>query len=265
MRIPSGLLVVASALFFACGSGVRVHAQAMPSAAATSADEFAYTGDDGPAFWAESAHAPACAPSLRSRQSPIDLSFAIPDSRLAPLDLDLLKTTYVLSNPGYTVNSTPEARQTLTLDGAPYKLLQFHFHTLSEHTVNGSQGVMELHAVFQDENTGNRAVVGLIYRMGRANAFLQKVLANGLPQKSTSPDISVDNINLAQAFPNTSRYYTYAGSLTTPPCDENVQWIVLEDWAEMSPRQFQAFRNVLGNDFRPLQQRNGRVIRKTAR
>jgi carbonic anhydrase len=263
MRGPSGLLAVASVLFLASGSGVRAHAQTV--AAAATAGNFAYTGDDGPAFWAESAHAPACAASPGGRQSPIDLSRAVVDRRLEPLDLDLRETSFVLSNPGYTVVSTPEDRQTLTLNGEPYQLLQFHFHTLSEHTVNGSQGVMELHAVFQDENTKTKlAVIGVIYKMGGANRFLEQLLAHGLPQ-GTSPHIVVGSIDLAQAFPDTSRYYTYAGSLTTPPCDENVQWLVLEKWAELSPQQFQALRNVLGNDFRPLQQRNGRVIRETAK
>ena len=152
------------------------------------------------------------------------------------------------------------------LHGEPYSLLEFHFHTLSEHTVNGRQGVMELHVVFLDDNTKTKlAVIGVIYQIGGQNAFLRKLLANGLPQKSTSAPITVEDLNLARAFTNTARYYTYPGSLTTPPCGENVKWFVLQDWAEMSRRQFQAFRNVMGNNFRPLQARNGRVIRVTKR
>jgi carbonic anhydrase len=261
MRSPSGLLAVASVFLLACCSGVQLHAQLN----AAVAGKFAYTGDDGPAFWAQSADAPACAASPNGRQSPIDISGAVPDERLAPLDLNLHEISYVLSNPGYTVNVTPQARQTLIVNGEPYKLLQFHFHTLSEHTVKGKHGVMELHAVFQDEDSKKLAVVGLIYKIGRSNAFLHKVLADGLPQKSTSPHIHAGSIDLGQAFPDTAHYYTYAGSLTTPGCDEIVQWIVLEDWAELSREQFEMFRNVLGNDFRPLQARNGRVIRRTVK
>jgi carbonic anhydrase len=264
MRSPLRVLAVASVLFLACGLGVGVNAQT--SAAAAAAGKFAYTGDDGPAFWAESAHAPICAPSLFGRQSPIDLSLAIPDRRLEPLDLDLQETSVVLSNPGYNVTAIAKDRQVLMLNGEPYKMLQFHFHTLSEHTVNGAQGVMELHVVFQDEATEKKlAVIGVIYKMGRSNPFLQKLLAKGLPQKSTSPSKVVGSIDLAQAFPDTTRYFTYAGSLTTPPCGENVQWQVLEDWAEMSPQQFQSFHDVLGNNFRPLQRRNLRVIRRTVK
>jgi carbonic anhydrase len=248
--------------FLACCPGARIHAQT--SSVAAAAGSFAYTGDDGPAFWAESANAPACAASPTGRQSPIDISRAVPDRRLAPLDLDLLETSVELSNPGYNVRGVPAIRQELTLNGDPYKMIEFHFHTLSEHTVDGRQGVMELHAVFLDEDTKTQlAVIGVIYKMGKPNPFLQKLLANGLPQKSTSPHITVGSIDLSKAFTNTARYYTYAGSLTTPPCGPTVQWFVLQDWAEMSPQQFQTFHDVLGNNFRPLQQRNGRVIRAT--
>jgi carbonic anhydrase len=262
MRKPFGLLAVASLCLLACGFAGRVNAQV--NAAAASAGQFAYTGDDGPAFWAESAHAPACAASPTGRQSPIDISGAVVDRRLAPLDFNLDDTSYVLSNPGYTVVATPHSRQTLIINGEPYALLQFHFHTLSEHTVNGRRGVMELHAVFQDEDTKTHlAVVGLIYKVGKQDSFLQKVLGHGLPQKTTSPHIHVGSIDLRDAFSDRAHYYTYAGSLTTPPCDEKVQWIVLEDWAELSAQQLASFRNVLGNDFRPPQKRNGRVIHKT--
>jgi carbonic anhydrase len=249
--------------FLACGFGMRVNAQTTSLAAA--AADFAYTGDDGPAFWAQSAHAPACAASPHGRQSPINITGVVEDRRLLPLNLDVQKISFVLSNPGYNIRATPKARQTLTLNGDPYKLLEIHFHTLAEHTVNGREGVMELHAVFQDEDSKQLAVIGLIYKMGKTNPFLQKLLVHGLPQKSTSPHITVGSINLGTAFPNIARYYTYAGSLTTPPCAETVQWFVLQDWAEMSQQQFETFRNVLGNNFRPLQRRNGRVIRVTSR
>lgn len=263
MRRPTALLAVASVFFLACGLGVRADAQAT-----VAANDFAYTGDKGPAFWAQSADAPACAPSPTGKQSPIDISNVVVDPKLPPLDLNLDETSYVLTNPGYNVRAMmPQTKQTFVVNGEPYKLVEFHFHTLSEHTVNGRQGVMELHAVFQDEDdTKPRlAVIGVIYKIGRPNPFLGKLLAKGLPQKSTSPRITVGDIDLADAFPTTSSYYTYAGSLTTPKCGENVQFFVLRDWAELSPQQFETFHNVVGNNFRPLQARNGRVIRRTAR
>ena len=70
-------------------------------------------------------------------------------------------------------------------------------------------------------------------------------------------------INVAAALTHTSRYYTYAGWLTTPPCTETVTWFVLREYAQLSREQSDAFRHILGNDFRPLQKRNGRTIRSS--
>ena len=70
-------------------------------------------------------------------------------------------------------------------------------------------------------------------------------------------------INVAGALTNTSRYYTYPGSLTTPPCSETVTWFVLHEYAQLSSEQFDAFRHVLGNNFRPPQKPNGRTILST--
>jgi carbonic anhydrase len=90
------------------------------------------------------------------------------------------------------------------------------------------------------------------------------LLANGLPRKSGDVvDVPSDAIDLKDALTSTSHYYTYPGSLTTPPCTETVTWYVLHEYAQLSPEQFEAFRGILGNDFRPPQKRNGRVIRTT--
>jgi carbonic anhydrase len=121
---------------------------------------------------------------------------------------------------------------------------------------------MELHAVFQDENS-NLAVIGVLYRIGRPNPFLAKILSGGLPQKTTSDPVTVSDLNLANAFTDLSSYYRYPGSLTTPPCSETVTWLVLKQQAELSASQYEEFRKVLGNNFRPVQATNGRVVRAT--
>jgi carbonic anhydrase len=103
-------------------------------------------------------------------------------------------------------------------------------------------------------------VIGVIYKLGPPNHFLQRLLVNGLPQKTTSAEITVDHLNVEDAFTYTSKYFNYPGSLTTPPCSENVNWFVLEKWAELSENQYEEVRKVLGNDFRPLQNKNGRTV-----
>jgi carbonic anhydrase len=217
---------------------------------------FSYTGDTGPGFWGEISS--ACAATSTSRQSPVDIDHAQVDQSLTPLDTVLRETSFTLTNPGYTVVAIPETADTLTLNGITFSLIQFHFHTLSEHTINGRYSVMELHVVFQDANS-NLAVIGVLYRIGKANPFLAKILSAGLPEKTTSSPVTV-TLNLETAFTDLSSYYTYPGSLTTPPCSETVTWLVLRRQAELTASQFEEFQRVLGNDFRPRQPLNGRVV-----
>ena len=150
------------------------------------------------------------------------------------------------------------------LNNVPFSLIEFHFHILTEHTLDGQYGAMELHAVFQDPSSKNFAVIGVLYKIGRANRFFARLLTAGLPVKSSSPALTVDALNIGDAFTDTSRYYTYPGSLTTPP-SETVHWLFLKQPAQLSAAQFSAFHGVLGNDFRPIQPLNGRLIRGTVK
>ncbi len=249
-------LAIASLLF----CGVSLHAQN----AAARADDFAYSGDLGPGFWDKISA--ACATTPVSRQSPIDIDRTIEDPGLGRLRVIIPATTYKLTNPGYTVQATPEDEGVLVFHKTVYKLLQFHFHTLSEHTVEGRRGEMELHVVFRNEHDhDDLAVIGVLFKIGSPNPFLEKIIAAGIPQLTGAVGGEVKGLRLHEAFTDLSSYYTYSGSLTTPRCGEGVRWIVLKQWAEMSPEEFEAFRHVLGNDFRPLQQRNGREIHATVK
>lgn len=233
------------------------------SAQVTSAPNFSYSGDTGPGFWVEIN--PACGTAPFARQSPVDIRRVVEDPKLGSLDLFLNDTSFTLTNPGYNITAKPLDGGVLMLNKVPFGLIEFHFHTLTEHTVDGQAGVMELHAVFQDPNTQNLAVIGVLYNIGKANRFLAKLLTAGLPVKSSSPAITIDKLNIGNAFTDTSSYYTYPGSLTTPGCSENVTWFVLKQWAQMSAAQFDAFHGIMGNNFRPIQQLNGRLIRGTVK
>lgn len=230
---------------------------------ATAQHEFTYNGDTGPGYWSDlESDFSACAPSPTGRQSPIDIDTVVLDPGLGGLNLILNKMLYTLINNGHTIQAAPQVGGTLTIGSDIYTLSQFHFHTLSEHTVEGTHGVMELHAVFIDAKN-NYVVIGMLYKIGKQNQFLGNLIAAGLPKLTTSAPVTVNKLDLDKAFTDTNRYYTYPGSLTTPPCTESVKWIVLKEWAELSSEQFEAFRTILGDDFRPLQERNKRVVRAT--
>jgi len=250
-------------LWLVAAAFVLAAAQTVPAAGQViAAGDFAYTGDKGPGFWGEIS--PACAPTS-VRQSPIDIDRVVMDAKLDPLRVISTETATVISNPGYTLVGRTDNRPTLELGRVTYTLVEFHFHALSEHTVQGQYGVMELHVVFADPSLQKLAVIGVLYKVGRSNRFLQKMLSAGLPETSTSAPVTVEGLNVGDAFTDTASYYNYPGSLTTPPCSETVNWFVLKRWAELSEDQFEAFRKILGNDFRPLQTRNVRVIKATPR
>ena len=123
---------------------------------------------------------------------------------------------------------------------------------------------MEMHAVFAEPVTDDKLVIGVLLTVGHSrNPFLQTLIDAGLPQKEGEDTQSSELIDLSDGLTDTSSYFTYEGSLTTPPCTENVTWVVLTNPATMSAAQYDAFRSILGNDFRPTQDLNGRAVRVT--
>lgn len=229
--------------------------------AAARSTEFSYSGDKGPGYWGELDPAwEDC--EGNARQSPINIEQSTPDANLGPLALNLHETEINLINNGHTIEQEYEPGSTLMFEGVVYELLQFHFHTLSEHAIDGKRGEMELHAVFRNQETGNLAVIGQIYKLGKENEFL-KAFEQMLPRHEGEHNTSETKINVEEAFKDGPGYFTYLGSLTTPPCSPIVNWIVLKKRATMSEAQLKMFNSILGNNFRPVQPLNGRTVRES--
>jgi len=233
-----------------------------------SAADFSYNGDAGPAFWWElDQEWSACAGTAEdARQSPIDIDRVRIDRSLKPLELQTFATTIDIFNNGHTIEQTYEdTGSSIYFDGRVYELQQFHFHTFSEHTVNDNRGMMEMHAVFNEPGSGDNLVIGQLFKIGKKeNRFIQTLIDAGLPEKNGDTTQTDDLIDIADGLTNTSSYYTYDGSLTTPACTENVTWVVLKKQSKLSHEQWDSFRRILGNNFRPLQKLNDRTIRATA-
>ena len=150
---------------------------------------------------------------------------------------------------------------TLEFDGKTYNFRQFHFHTPSEHQVDGITYAMEMHMVHTlegDENT--YLVIGLLFKNGEQNAFLDSFL-DALPQveggKVMKEPGAVDITSVVSAD---EPFFHYAGSLTTPPYTESVTWLVAEQPRDATEDQIQAFRAIEKNNARVVQSRNGRTI-----
>lgn len=262
VRILSSVFCTTLLLLFAgCGNSRQDFTFVNPAAAQAVSQPFvfAYSGDNGPGFWYQGGHTD-CLP--QGMQSPVNITNTVVDAGLAPIDLQVGSTPISLENNGHGLQLSYQAGSSLKLNGVSYLLRQAHFHTLSEHTVNGQRPVMEMHAVFEDPSSGKLAVVARHYDVGAANPFLAN-FSSALPQKNGDKFTSQTMIDVSSELTGLNRYYTYQGSLTTPPCSNIVTWLVLKEKSTLSQEQYDAFRTVMGNNFRPLQKISGRVIRET--
>lgn len=217
--------------------------------------EWDYEGERGPAAWGSLDPAFAsCAIGLS--QSPLDLRGA--DSRGAdPIRAAYRPTRLLVENNGHTVEGVPEEEQTLRIGAKRFELVQFHFHTPSEHAVSGRRYPLEVHFVHQAQD-GERAVFGVLVARGDRNEAFAEL--GRLPRRAGSETEVEERVDLRGLMPRRLTAFRYAGSLTTPPCSEGIRWNVADAYVEMSRRQIRRLRTIIGHSARPLQPRNGREL-----
>ncbi|XP_051149469.1 alpha carbonic anhydrase 4-like [Andrographis paniculata] len=140
------------------------------------------------------------------------------------------------------------------INGTMYKLQQCHWHTPSEHTVEGRKYPMEMHMVHQDSR-GQIAVIGLLYNVGTQDPFLASLLRNNRNISHIGQHMGVVDPN--QIRFESRHYLRYIGSLTTPPCTEGVIWTILRQRSTVSVRQIKGLRRAVEDGFennaRPIQ------------
>ena len=216
-----------------------------------------YTSDIGPAQWGDLSPAFAAC-KLGESQSPIDLADA-PNVRPHELEFRYEPVPLEIVNNGHTIQVNYPPGSTLIDGGKEYALVQFHFHRLSEHTVSGRPTAMELHLVHQDAD-GGLAVVGVLLTSGRHNRSLEVVWANMPAEVDEKRLVTGSTVNAEDPLPANLSYFSYMGSLTTPPCSEGVRWYVLRDVIEVSPAQIDRFAALYPDNARPTQPLNGREV-----
>lgn len=148
----------------------------------------------------------------------------------------------------------------LTVRNTKYRLLQFHFHAPAEETINGQRFPLGAHFVHKND-MGQLAVVTVLFETGEPNALIEKVWTHMPLGPSDSVRMPPDLVNVYDILPKDQRYYSYFGSLTTPPCTEGVLWLVLKQPVQISPEQLYMYTQLYSNTARPLQPRNSRTIR----
>ncbi|WP_421790800.1 carbonic anhydrase [Hyphobacterium sp.] len=217
-------------------------------AGTAAAQDYSYSGETGPANWGG-----VCATGIQ--QSPIDLNGAVEAEGIMPALAWHTADSVELTRNSLNFTANTDAG-TLILNGVRYDLIQFHFHSLSEHTVDGEAYPLEVHFVHASED-GNLAVVGVFYEEGDENPELT-ALWNAIPAAGETG--MVENLDLTNFLPGDMDGFRYSGSLTTPPCSEVVAWTVLSEPLEASAEQIEAYQGLFGDTARPTLPHNRRFV-----
>lgn len=227
------------------------------AAPAASGPHWDYEGPTGPKAWGDLDPSTAVC-RQGGAQSPIDLADGLRVPSLPGLQLTYGSSKIKLTNNGHTIQVNVDKGSALTIDGKRFDLLQFHFHTPSEHTLDGRTFPLELHLVHQAADK-NLAVIGVLLAEGQPNMPLTKFWER-LPRNAGEFDTGL-TMDLKELLPrNVDDYLTYSGSLTTPPCTESVRWIVLKRSLEVSKAQISAFRAIFPMNARPTQPIGARLV-----
>lgn len=220
---------------------------------------WSYEGSSGPEHWGQlQADFSTCATG--KRQSPIDIRDGIAVD-LEPIAFDYKPSGFSVIDNGHTVQVNVAPGNAIHILGRRYELVQFHFHRPSEERVNGRQFEMVVHLVHKDSE-GRLAVVAVLLDRGSVNPAIQTVWAN-LPLEKNELLPAQAVLDLNQLLPESRLYYTYMGSLTTPPCTEGVLWMVLKSPVQASPQEINVFSRLYPMNARPVQPPQGRLIKES--
>lgn len=222
----------------------------LAASGALHAQTFSYFGENGPAHWSELNPAWGVCNSGEI-QSPVDLNGLPQESKQHQLSIDYGVTSGEIFNNGHTIEVETQGTNWLTLDGIVYELKQFHFHTPSEHRVNGRGYDIELHLVHTAAD-GTIAVIGVFLKRGPTSKALAPIFAS-LPNEMNVHEELEQSFNPADFLPESREHYRYRGSLTTPACAEGVKWIVMAQPMTVSDEDMAQLASRIGFNARPVQ------------
>ena len=265
MRAPLAAALLATvALVASCGDDGGSETTAgevaddAPATSEAQGPDWSYTGDTGPEFWGElNPEYARC--SAGTEQSPIDLAGATPET-VPPIEYEYRSSGGTEENNGYEIAVELDDAGSIETLGESYELVGYHFHSPSEHTVDGEAFPAELHLVHSTKDD-RLAVIGVLIEEGDENEPLAETLSEVPPAPGDAHELEgeVDATRLLPAG-GAGDVYRYDGSLTTPPCTEGVLWTVFADPIEVSPDQLEALTAAYDDDARPVQPRNGREL-----
>ncbi len=241
-------------------------AKTRPIAPPAGDPHWGYEATEGPGNWGKlSAKWAVCGDG--KSQSPVDIEKTkkadLPalKAEFKPAELKIVHHEHMADvvNTGHSIQVNYTMGDKLKMGNEEFELLQYHFHSPSEHTVGGKHYPMEMHMVHKSAE-GKLAVVGVFVEEGATNPAFEPVWANLPKVKSVEHHLEHVTVDVNKMLPASTQSYRYTGSLTTPPCSEGVKWVVMTTPVQMSAAQIADFRAVMKGNNRPPQPLNGRAV-----
>jgi carbonic anhydrase len=220
-------------------------------------NHWSYEGNTGPTHWGSlSVDYELCATGMK--QSPINITNSV-KAELPSLEFNYKPISLEIQNNGHSIKMLADKAGTLTIDKDIYQLLQFHTHSPSEMTIDGKPADMVIHMVHKNAKN-ELAVVAIHFKVGDTANPLIEQLWKLMPKTAGKVQSHEVQIDVNQLLPADKNYYTFEGSLTTPPCSEGVRWIVLKQTVSISAEQLAQHKALYPNNVRPVQPLNHREI-----
>ena len=219
-----------------------------------------YKGHGGPAEWGAMDGAFASC-QLGKLQSPIDIRGAKP-AKLPPMKFNYQPSALSIIDNGHTIQVNYAPGSFIVVGGVRWELVQFHFHHPSEEKIDGKAHEMVAHLVHKNAE-GKLAVVAVLLDKGGASELVDTLWKNIPHEKGKEVAVASTSIDVTSLLPENRDYFTFQGSLTTPPCSEGVTWFVLKAPVKIADDEVAAFAKVYPLNARPVQPLNGRAIQTT--
>ena len=252
---------LAAVLFLFASAAAMVGAQtaASQNAAPQTTPQWTYLGRTGPINWDKLDPANrAC--SQGQEQSPIDIRGAHLNKALQPIQFHYLAGPVSMENTGNLIVTHVSPGNYIVVNGMRYDLERLEFHQPSEHAIKGKLTDMEVQFIHKSAD-GKMAAIAerMTLDRGEANATLA-TLWEHLPSEAHTTEKVAKLVNPGGLLPGDRGYWTYTGSLTTPPCTEGVQWFVMEQDLSISRQQLRELQRLFKVSSRTLRDGHGRSI-----
>ena len=218
---------------------------------------WSYDGDTGPTKWNEvDPKFKGC--QTGKRQSPIDIETQFAErGGVKAVMFNYAPGSVVLVNGNNTIQVNFTNNGSARFDGLEHKLVQMVFHAPSEEKIDGLATPMGAQLIHRAGDT-RTAILAIRFKLGKENKALKSIFEK-LPTNDAFNE-TVDNFNPADILPPNPAYFTYTGSLTTPPCTEGVSWYVMRQTVDISYKQLAAFKARYKANARPVQPLNDRRV-----